>query len=332
MNARFTVAVISLLAVQQCLRGDVDWNTVPVIDHKTYQSVDSTGLSNYAGGFPIRLVGVVLNNSEDWLDPTPAYDSGYHPYQQGGQAEIFVQTVSPGDFGGTSAWIGQNYGNMPWLGDSSFSYTNAQWTAELGRLGLQGGDGVATPVRAGDLVEIRARMGLFYAGKNNINENHSTDTANDFEIVIVQRNYGLPTATPLSLSNLEDSVGQFYFDASRATGPEHYQGSLVELKDVRFTAETISLWGQNADLRLEDATGRELPIHLGYSDSFAAMSAPTGYFSVSGIFDQADSTSPNDSGYRLLAMSADAFVPVPEPTALGILLPAAALLCRRRRA
>ena len=79
-----------------------DWGDVPLINHSTYQEVDGSGASVYSGGFPVRLQGVVLNNTEDWLDPTADYDPGMHLWEMGGQAEIFVQGIVPGDSGGTA--------------------------------------------------------------------------------------------------------------------------------------------------------------------------------------------------------------------------------------
>ena len=35
----------------------------------------------------------MLNNTEDWLDPTAAYDPGVHLWEFGGEAEYYVQAV-----------------------------------------------------------------------------------------------------------------------------------------------------------------------------------------------------------------------------------------------
>ena len=62
-------------------------------------------------------------------------------YNLGGQWQIFIQAYSdstvggnPTDFGGCEVWMGQNYGNLPWIADSSDSYTNSAWTAKLATL------------------------------------------------------------------------------------------------------------------------------------------------------------------------------------------------------
>lgn len=309
----------------------VDWESIPYTPHSVYQAVNPNGTSAYAGGFPLRVRGVVLANTEDWLNPTPAYTPTYVPFAMGGQAELIVQSVDPGDFGGTFCWMGQNYGNLPFKGDSSFSYTNAEWIAELGRLGLYGGDGVTQPIRKGDLIEVRARTGLFYGGKMNINEAHDINPAKNFEVVLIQAGYGMPDPVPLSLGDLKDPANQFLFDPTRATGPEHYQATLVRLSNVRLTADSIGNWGINRDLMLEDETGRTLGICLGFNPSFGSSAPPVGFFDVVGILDQADGSTPHDSGYRLLAMNAGDFTAVPEPSSALLLVSVGSLMLVRRR-
>jgi len=296
---------------------------VAFIRHDTYQAVNPDGTSAYAGGFPFRLRGVVLNNNEDWLDPTAAYDPGFHLFQLGGQAEFFVQAVDlpddtwdDGDFGGTACWMGQNYGNHIFHQDPAFSYTDAQWYAELDRLQLSYEGSTTWPlVRAGNLVEIRARSGLYYAGKMNVNERHLKDPINDFEVVILDEDYGLPTPTPIALEAIKNVADAAIFDPTRATGGERYQSTLVEIQNVRFLED--SPWASDMDLTLIDATGRTLGIHLGRSESFDMEPMPEGYFHVVGILDQKSSSGTGD--YRLLAMHAEGFSPVPEPGSVALL-------------
>ncbi len=153
------LGVIALMSMCCGQVAAVEWESLPYTWHSTYQAVNDNGASAYAGGFPLRMRGVVLANTEDWLDPTPGYTSGYQAYVMGGEAELIIQSVEAGgDFGGTFCWMGQNYGNLPFKGDPVFSYTDAQWVAELGRLHILGGDGVNDPIRAGDLIEVRARI------------------------------------------------------------------------------------------------------------------------------------------------------------------------------
>jgi len=303
-----------------------DWNAVACVRHSTYQGVNADGTSAYAGGFPIRMVGVVLNNTEDWLDPTPAYTETYVPFAMGGEAEFYVQSLweptlptlgveyyDSADFGGTACWMGQNYGNLPFRGDPAFSYTDAEWTAELGRLNLLGGDGVAEPIRAGDLVEIRARAGLHYKGKMNVNEQHSKDTANDFEVVRLVADYGLPAPTPLVLGDLKDPGDAFIFDSTRQTGGERHQSTLVELRDVWVAAPAD--WAGDSDITATDGT-RTLTVHLGLDPGFdgTELFAPGEQFNATGILDQSSTDGVyGTDGYRLLVMKAADIVPAGIP-------------------
>ncbi len=309
-----------------------EWDSVPVILHKDYQAVTTTGASAYSGAFPVILRGVVLNDTEDWLDPTAAYDPEYHFFNLGGQAECYVQTVANGDFGGTACWMGQNYGNHPKHQDPMYNYTDAEWYAELDRLGIYYEGTSLTEdqlVRAGDLVEVRARTGLNYGGKMNVNEGHSNDSDYDFEILLLQKNYGLPAATEISLDLLKAEDDTFLFDDEEPTrefGGELYQSTWVELQNVRFTDDTIAHWGCDADLTVTDETGRTLTVHLGLNDSFETSSAPTGFFNAVGILDQSDTS--GIGGYQLLVMNASA---VPEPATLTLTSLLGLGLLRKRR-
>ena len=138
-----------------------DWAAAALIQHKDYQAVNGNGTSAYpASSFPIRLRGVVLNNNEDWLDPTSNYCTvaGYPWIRLGGQAEFYIQAVNLdgtawdpdtsaafNDFGGTSSWMGQNYGNTMHYSATDyatlslpFNYTDSEWDSELDRLKLTG--------------------------------------------------------------------------------------------------------------------------------------------------------------------------------------------------
>jgi len=292
-----------------------DWSSVPIINHNVYQAVNPNGTSAYpAGGFPVRLRGVVLNNNLDWLNAAPAFTETYTPGFLGGQAEFFVQSVNLdgtpwdpdplapySDFGGTAVWMGQNYGNLPWINDHpGKSYTNAQWLAELDRLGYNYVGRTTSAVQPGDLIEVRARVGLNYAGKRNINEAHNNAPTNDFEIVVLQPNFGLPTAAPIALADLKTTANEFIWDAARQTGGEFYQMTRVELRNVRLAEGQP--WGKNTWTNVIDPAGRTLSIYLGLNDSFLTSVAPDGLFDVTGILDQNSST--GQGGYRLLVMNA----------------------------
>ena len=305
------LAVAGLVSWVPCGVRAEPWETVDFVRHSDYQSVNANGTSAYAGGFPARLRGVVLNDTEDWLNPTAAYDPGVHLWQLGGEAEIFVQAIDlpgdtwdDGDFGGTACWMGQNYGNHVIRQDPQFNYTDAEWYAELDRLGWwRPESGVSPLVRAGALIEIRARAGLNYAGKMNVNEQHDNDPIRDFDIVLLEEAYGLPEPAPVTLSVLKDDSDVAIFDPTRASGGERYQSTRVEIQNVRLA--DAADWGSNSDLVLTDASGRTLAIHLGLNDSFATTTAPEGYCNVIGILDQKSPS--GTAGYRLLAMHADDF-------------------------
>jgi hypothetical protein len=208
--------------------------------------------------------------------------------------------------------MGQNYGNLPWMGDPLFSYTNDEWLGEMERVNYPEGPGT-DPVRAGDLIEIRARAGLNYAGKMNVNEQHENDrdpdtgllgNAHDFEIVILERGHGLPAPAALSLSDLLEEVpGGFAFvwDPARQIGGEHYQAARVMLRAVKLVDPTG--WGPDADLRVVDATGREMDLRLGRNPSFANVPAPAAPLSVTGVLNQESQS--GIGGYYLIALHAD---------------------------
>ena len=319
------VCVVAAAATSAVAEG---WGSVGFIEHSTYQAVNTDGGSAYGGGFPVRLVGVALNDNEDWVDPTSDYDPAVHLWEMGGEAEIYVQAVdldgaewdtdpdsSFDDFGGTACWIGQNYGNHIMHQDPSFNYTEAELYAELDRLGMWR---PATPlsidqlVRAGDLVEVRARAGLHYNGKMNVNEQHSKDPSKDYEIVILQKGFGLPSPTPIALSDLKDAGDNFLFDdesPTREFGGELHQAALVKLTNVRFT--DVSAWAADGDFNVTDDAGRTLNVHLGLNGSFETMELPgtSLHHDVVGIMDQSDFA--GTGGYQLLVMNgSDITLPV----------------------
>ncbi len=341
---KFPVRIVLAMLVLAGSAGAQDWEAIGLTQHADYQAVDADGRSLYAGGFPVRLVGVVLNDSEDWLDPSPAYDSGVHLWQMGGEAEIYVQALTrstlnalgrelydPGDFGGTACWIGQNYGNHIKNKDPLFNYTDAEWTAELGRLQLLGGDGVDEPIRAGDLVEIRARAGLHYKGKMNVNEQHDTDPGRDFDIVRLAPGFGLPDATPLDLAEVKDAADTWQFDATRQSGPERHQSTRVRLGQVWI--EDLPTWAPGAEMVVTDGT-RSMPIRLGRDADFATAELPGAMetFDVTGILDQsAEGMALATDGYQLLVMDPADVAVIPEPAGVSLLVLAGLSLLRRRK-
>jgi len=242
----------------------------------------------------------MLDSTADFIP----WDDGDGAYQLGGQWQVFVQTISPGDRGGVECWMGQNYGNLPWEPhDDSDSYTNAAWTAEVCRVSHDPATGHA--FHKGDLVTVTANASLFYGGMQNINEAHSTDPANDFTISLVSSNYGLPPAEVISLSsvistNLSPSGHYDIFDPTRASGGEHWQGMRVRINAL--TLVTTNGWNTNSDwssryCTATDAEGRQFPlIHPLYDIG----PAPTNQFDATGIFLQESGSGADGTfGYEL---------------------------------
>lgn len=303
-NCSHASLAITLLLTLSALTAaaEPNWPSVPLVRHDTLQAVNGDGSSAYAGGYPLRLRGIVLNNPEDWLDPTPAFST--IPWDLGGEWEIFIQawddpnqTYDDGDFGGTACWMGQNYGNLPWIGDPNESYTDAEWPVELARLDLAAGPN--QPLRAGDLVEVRARAGLPYAGKLNVNEQHNKRPEFDFEIVVIEPSFGLPQPVAINLDSLKDANDAFIWDASRQVGGERYQSARVLIRSVQLVEPAG--WGPDTDVELVDATGRTLTLHLGRDSGFAGMSPPTATFNVVGVLNQESQS--GVGGYYVIAMS-----------------------------
>lgn len=315
-----------------------EWDSVSYINHSTYQAVNDNGTTAYSGTYPIRLIGVVLSDNISWLS------SASSSVGIGGQAEIYVQAVNLdgtaydtdtqatyNDSNGTSCWIGQNYTTR----GSATDYTEEQWYAELDRLGMwyEGSTLSASQlVQAGDLVEIRVWAGLNYKGKYNVNEQHNTDSSKDYEIVILQKNYGLPDASEIFLNELKESGNTAIFDATRQSGGEKYQSSLVELLNVEFTS--VSGWGQNGDFTVTDGDGRTLSIHLGLDELFDTMNVPQQgqRYNITGILDQASTSGVyGTDGYRLLVLDPDYLVAVPEPATICLLSMTAVMGLLRKR-
>ena len=177
--------------------------------------------------------------------------------------------------------MGQNYGNLPWIQDTGDNYTNAQWYSELDRLQIYyPGSTASYTLQPGDLVEIRTSVGgLYYNGTMNVNEQHSTDPANDFEIVVLKSNYcsdATTLATSLTLSDLKNADNSFIFNpqAPRDSGAEHYQSTMVKLTGVYLTNPL--LWGPNMALTVADATGRTFDVQLGLNSGFSDYMPPAG--------------------------------------------------------
>ncbi|MBN1590894.1 MAG: hypothetical protein JW888_15380 [Pirellulales bacterium] len=309
---------------------DINWeDDVDYVKFSDMQGVDGDGestwqiptLTGYIGEpQAYKLRGVVLNDPSKMLDSTANYAYNV-PGALGGQWQIYIQAVGQdldpeqpdelaGDFGGAALWVGQNYGNllMYWGGEfkPQFSYSDEHWNAEMTRLNTARGT-IVEPLRAGDLIEVRARGGLGHNGKFNCNEQHLNDPSYDFDIVVIDRNLPL-TPTAIALSDVMDEYGTFLFDASRTLedGPaEYYQSQYVTLDNVTVSA-TGTDWSSYGQVIVTDGT-REFAVKLGDNAAFDSAALPSGTFNVTGIFDQ-ESGDPT-AGYRMWAVSPADFAP-----------------------
>ncbi len=261
--------------------------------HSSLQAVDAGGASAWAGALPFTLTGVMLNNPEEMLDPTPNFipwDNGAGSLQLGGQWQFFFQAVDPNDRGGTLVWMGQNYGNLPFLRNSDFSYRNDAWTRELER--LEHDPATRHRFRAGDLVQVTARQSLFRGGQRNINEAHSIEPSSDLDIALVAAGYGLPDPEGIALSDLvkpDDGNAASHediFDPTRASGGERYQGMRVRLNGLMLV--TTNGWNPERDwservCTVTDGQGRFFPLT---TPRYSLGPPPTRRFDAVGILIQ----------------------------------------------
>jgi hypothetical protein len=273
------------------------------IAHSTLQGVYSDGTPTYLPSptplsEPITVRGMVINNPGDMLN----YSTAASP-----QWQVFFQATEPGDFGGTALYMRKS---TPWLGQN---YTDGEWASEMTRLNFPGG--VTSPLQRGDMIEVTAKApGMFYGGKYNINEKHLTDAAYDFSIAILSRGNPL-VAAAISLADLKLPDNSFQFDQTRATGNEHYQGSLVHLDNLLLDSGTWALNG-TVMVRQGDLT---FPMLLGLDPGLLSANPGTSSFSLTAILDQEDSAAPYTNNYRLWLTNASDLSSVPEPSSFLLL-------------
>lgn len=300
--------------------------------HSNLQSVDARGTSVWQENFPFTLTGILLNNPEEMLDATAHFvpwNDGEGLYQMGGQWQVFIQSTDPEDRGGTALWMGQNYGNLPFLHNSDFSYANEAWRAEMERLNHDPDSGHR--FRRGDQVEVTARRSLFYGGKRNINEAHDAAPENDFELRWLAASPGSPEPERITLADLvrpddgNPDTPEDIFDATRATGGEHYQSMRVRLEGVTFWDDSgwegVS-WNDRVCV-ISDGNDRFLPVRLSLT---LPPQNPEGPCDIVGILDQ-DSGSGSDGtfGYYLFAQE---IAPHPSLPTLACVRQGAALVLR----
>lgn len=275
--------------------------------HSNLQAVNADGTSSWAGSLPVTLKGVLLTDPTEMLDSTPAFlpwENGANQFRMGAEWQIVFQAVDPGDRGGTTCWMGQNYGNMPWIHDSALSYSNAGWVSEILLLNHDPETGRA--FRKGDLVEITANRSLFYGGKRNVNEAHESSPDADFSVKLITASYGLPAPEALTLADLtrvddgDASTSEEIFDPTRQTGGEHYQGMRVRLNGLTLVSSTgwdpAAPWGSRL-CRVTDGANRFFTLrHPRYS----LGSAPTHRFDAIGVLSQeSGSGTQGTNGYEL---------------------------------
>lgn len=290
--------------------------------HSNLQAVTSTGASAWTGSFPYTIRGVLLCDPGEMLDSSPHFlpwDGGANQFRMGGEWQITFQAVEPGDRGGTTCWMGQNYGNMPFHHNSELSYTNEAWVSEILRLNFD--PATLHRFRAGDLIEVTARQSLFYGGKRNINEGHDIDPASNFDLRLLTADYGLPAPETVTLADLMQPGGDpnvpaswpAVFDQTRATGGEHYQGMRVRINNLALVTTNgwnpANLWGA----RLCTGTDGEGRFFSLRHPRYSVGSAPTNQFDVIGILSQeSGSGGQGTNGYELFVQQVLPHNPAPE--------------------
>ncbi|MCK4629181.1 MAG: hypothetical protein KAT56_09265 [Sedimentisphaerales bacterium] len=282
-----TGAMILFFSLTGIVTGETHWN---------FQAVDQDGYTTYFTPDVVTLEGIVLNSPEEMLDPTPGA-----PVFMGGQWQMYVQGEG-NDHAGTALWMGQNYGNLPWVPPDG-SYTNQEWVAELCRLNHDPDNGyLFTP---GDRICVTGYYS-FYKGKNNINEGHSKDPDYDFTIELLEPGVGLPQPELVTLDDLKDGSNEFIFDQDRFTGCEYHQGRLIRLNNVQWDSDP-NTWDADATLEITDGT-KTFPVKLGIgSGIYPGSNNLAETFDVVGIMDQENDSGdpPFNNGYRIWVTNYD---------------------------
>ena len=277
---RFSVFVGVLLFLTFITGAKGQEPTVADVNHWQFQAVDEDGYGIYSpdDSDKVILQGIVLNNPEEMLDPTPGNQSN-----MGGQWQIYIQGEGD-DHAGTAVWLGQYYSKVT----SSYDYTDEELLAEMCRINHDPNTGYM--FRAGDRVKVTGWY-KFYKGKTNINEKHDVNDFFDFTVELLEPRVGLPVPEMITLDEVKDANDNFIFDASRLTGCEYYQARLVRINNVDIV--DANYWGPDNTLTIEDANGLTFPVKLGIGYGFTEFQCPSGQIDVIGIFDQ------ESSGYMI---------------------------------
>ena len=294
--------------------------------HANLQAVNAVGQSAWTPAYPLTVQGVLLTDPDEMLDATPNFQPAYVG-AMGGEWQIVVQATAPGDRGGTFCWMGQNYATRRSPGDDSFSYSNSEWLAEIARLNHDPLTGHA--FRKGDLVSVTAQASLFYGGKRNINEMHRNEPDFDFTISLVSSNYGLPAPEVISLLSLmrpddnNPGTSEDIFDATRATGGEHWQSMRVRINGLTLLSTNgwnpTNTWG-NRLCQVTDGANRMFRLR---HPRYDLGPAPDYVFDAIGILNQeSNSGSQGTNGYELFVQQ----ILPSEPPLLSVSGPAPTVL------
>jgi peptidoglycan hydrolase-like protein with peptidoglycan-binding domain len=288
MNRTIVLTVVLALVFVAGARGDEP--TVAEVTHWELQAVDEDGVGTYDATDKVIISGIVLNNPEEMLNPTPG--TGY----MGGQWQIYIQGED-GDHAGTAVWYGQYYAKV----GGSGNYTDEELLDELCRINTDPNTGYV--FAAGDRVKVTGWY-KFYKGKINVNEKHQIEPMFDFEVELIQPAVGLPEPEVITLNQVKDVSDDYIFDSSRLTGCEYYQGRLVRVNDVNVIDPEN--WSPDNTITITDANGLTFPVKLGIGDGFTRFDCPTGQISVIAILDQESSGyMVCKDGYRLWVVDYD---------------------------
>jgi hypothetical protein len=291
-----------------------------VLDESTGSPGDSYWASIHPTNqlYPISILGVVVNNPSDMLNS----DCG-----SASQWQVFIQALPAGTYGGHEV-AGGDYGGTALYMMKSFTYgtpavyDDATWQSEMNRLNYPTGSTADQPLQVGDVVLIQAEApGLFYHGKFNINEQHSTSSTKDFNITILERGMTLEdmNVPTLLLADLKNATNKlFLFNSTRTTGCEHYQGSLVHLDHLTLVSDPLA-WALDGTVTVQQGD-LTFPLKLGLDTdllNFDPVAMQTTEFSLTAILDQ--ESSDLTGGYRLWLTDAANLTVVPEPGTLALL-------------
>jgi hypothetical protein len=273
------------------------------------------GTQKYTGVDPIKVIGTVINN--------PEHMSTYGTYSSSVWWQAFVQALPEGDYAGQHV-DANDFGGAAVFMNNYGIYTETLWNSEMTRVNYPVGSQVTAPLRFGDVVMVEARApGSPYNGKYNINEQHNSSDTKDFIITILQRGTSPTAATGLTLADFKDDSDDFIFDGSRASGCEHYQGSLVHLDNL--TLVNPANWGTGKTVTVQQGD-RTFPMLLGLDSNLDKIDANAlGTFSVTAIMDQEDSSTVVGAdpdyvdNYRLWLTSSSGLVPEPGSLVLLVL-------------